>query len=103
MLRSVETCFRCFLATESVNGTWTPFLRKENNGEFFDPGRLENMCCKAVTRQRGDLAKYGIVMVVKDFLSCKVFDHLIIMVQNLGENSKSPRVKCLVGSNCLIA
>ena len=42
-------------------------------------------------------------MVVHDFLSCRVFDHLIIMVQKDGEKIKSPLVKCLVGSNCLAA
>ena len=94
---------RCFLATESVKGTTAPPFNNENRGSFFDAGIAVNMACTAVTGQRGEDAKKGMVMVVHDFLSCRVFDHLIIMVQKDGEKIKSPLVRCLVRSNCLVA
>ena len=43
------------------------------------------------------------VTVVKDCLSCKVFDHLMMIIQNPGAKITSPLVKCLVTSNCLTA
>ena len=103
IFKTVDTCFKCFLATESVNGITLPFLERQNRGAFFDAGRTAKMCCKAFIGHKGDLAKSGMETVVNDWLSCKVFDHFMMIIQKPGEKIRSPLVKCLVTSNYLTA
>ena len=58
-----ETCFKCFLAMESVSGTRADFLIMQNKGEFLSACNSWNMLLKAFTGHNGESPKDGMVIV----------------------------------------
>ena len=87
---------RCFLANESVSGRREPCLQYRNNGSLEVAGITQHMAIRALTGQRGEVPKAGMVTVVNEHLSWIVLDHLINITTLWVEKIRSQVHNCLV-------
>ena len=98
-----DTAFRWRIATESVSGTKPWCLGILKSGALESPGMSDSIFCRAWIGHNGEWTKNGRGMVWIFYLSCKVFDHLMMMVAALWENMTSPTASWRVGSKDVIA